>query len=138
MSAFDATQVSLDRSGDLTVSLSSTLLNQKRHKTDGIPLTPALRPTPTAMVSRLQFYFPAIFFNKTALQANVGDEESIQALILQRDRLGVSRGKALTEYNAAHAAVSEFNERARLWADYSNLRELTPEEKTVFDQVGSQ
>ena len=68
-------------------------------------------------------------------QANVGDQESIQALVIQRDRLGVSRGKALNEYNAAHAAVTSFDERARRWVDYSNLRELTPEEKTVFDQV---
>ena len=65
----------------------------------------------------------------------MGDQESIQALATQRDRLGVSRGKALSEYNAAHAAVTSFDERARLWVDYSNLRELTPDEKTTFDQV---
>ena len=57
MSTLDSTNVSLDRSGDLTVSLSSSLINAKRHKTEGIPLAPALRPTPTAMVSILKETF---------------------------------------------------------------------------------
>ena len=68
-------------------------------------------------------------------QANVGDQESVQAVIIQRDRSKIARGKALAEYNTAFSAVNDFDERARRWVDLSNLKELTPDEKAIFDSV---
>ena len=50
MTSADNTAISLDRSGDLTFSISNTVLNSKRHKTDGIPLAPVLRPNALKMV----------------------------------------------------------------------------------------
>ena len=54
MAGINDTNVSLDRSGDVTLSISSTVLNSKRHKTDGITLAPGLRPAATTMVSDLR------------------------------------------------------------------------------------
>ena len=51
MTSLDATSLSLDRSGDVTLSISSSVLNSKRHKTDGIPLAPNLRPKAISIVS---------------------------------------------------------------------------------------
>ena len=131
MTSADNTAISLDRSGDLTFSISNTVLNSKRHKTDGIQLAPVLRPNALKMVRTP--WVTLIFL--TFLKANVGDSASLAALKTQCEYLDEARARALDAYNTAHDAMKEFKARALLWVEYSNKKMLTEEEQILVDKV---
>ena len=47
----------------------------------------------------------------------------------------MSRDQALAAHDLAFSNMEGFNTRARQWAEYSNLKELTSAETEIFNQV---
>ena len=132
MDSVDATDVTLDRSQTLNVSLNMSSLGKKTGPTLGTVLPVGLCPIQPSTVSALSTLW---ILNNCNLKVSSGDARNHQAQKSHEKLLLAERDQKCEEYEQASALLTSFRDQASKWTEFSNRIHKSESEQQLINQV---
>ena len=132
MDTADTSDVTLDRSQTLNLSLNMSSLGKKNGQTLGTVLPVGLCPTQPSTVSVISSFD---FIQKSAIQAAGDEARNYQTNQAHVQFLLETRDQRCVEYDQARDDWTNFRAKASKWTEYSNRIHKSEAEKALISEV---